>query len=778
MQILSVSLKNIKSYRSATVKFTEGANGIFGDNGHGKTTILEAIGFALYDSLPYKNHNQLLRHGEKSGEVRVSVLANDEQVYEVLRKVGSSKKYEVCHPDTGKTIKGKEDVLDWLLENLYPQLRDTKDIENTFENMIGVPQGTFTAIFALTAGPRKEEFDRLLRVDDYRKAADELRQVERIANTKLGTLKDTSTRLDAKCEREAELFESGKNLKKELGRAKKELEEAGKKLVLLKGKKEALEKLEKSIQRLNGDIRTGRGRLEKDAESRKDMKEKLERLATARARLQELEPAREKHDAAENGRKALEKDRRERDAFRKENTKLEKEKARAESVREEAKKRLAELEEKEKELEKLKPDAERQQALEKDSRDKEIALKTIERELAQLSEKKRRADTDNMCPLMEGTKCTTVDDFTKYFEDQIARRRKSRSALEKAMEKLKGELAKLGDPKRRLAAIADSLKDGTKVEKRRARAEKDMERVQADIDKSSERESEFEGLDEKLDELTGTLEDLKKDYYEWKTLSGELRGLLEIPEKLEGLDENISKETARLETLEAEKEELFGSFSEEMLLHVKGEFEDALGRGGELSGSITRIEKELEGIGKELNDIAIMKDEMAIVRKNMEREEEFLHFVGFARETFKSSSEAIALRLVKTVSQEANDIYCDLMGDYTQELEWTKDFEVRVLENGREKVFRQLSGGEQMAAALAMRLALQRVLAHTDVVFLDEPTQNMDEDRRANLAKRLQGLAGFTQMFIISHDDTFTAAYENIIKVEKVNGNSRVADTG
>jgi len=51
-----LELKNIKSYSKETIDFFEGINGICGENGHGKTTILEAIGYVLFDFLPF-NHS-------------------------------------------------------------------------------------------------------------------------------------------------------------------------------------------------------------------------------------------------------------------------------------------------------------------------------------------------------------------------------------------------------------------------------------------------------------------------------------------------------------------------------------------------------------------------------------------------------------------------------------------------------------------------------------------------------------------------------------------------
>ena len=73
-----------------------------------------------------------------------------------------------------------------------------------------------------------------------------------------------------------------------------------------------------------------------------------------------------------------------------------------------------------------------------------------------------------------------------------------------------------------------------------------------------------------------------------------------------------------------------------------------------------------------------------------------------------------------------------------------------------------------MAAALAVRLALLKVLAELDVAFFDEPTTNMDRDRREQLAEALGNLKTFRQLFIISHDDTFEHLTENVIRVERV----------
>jgi exonuclease SbcC len=93
--------------------------------------------------------------------------------------------------------------------------------------------------------------------------------------------------------------------------------------------------------------------------------------------------------------------------------------------------------------------------------------------------------------------------------------------------------------------------------------------------------------------------------------------------------------------------------------------------------------------------------------------------------------------------------------------------------SGRERTFKQLSGGEQMAAALAVRLALLREVSAVDIAFFDEPTANLDDHRRDNLAEQILRFKGFSQLFVISHDDTFERDTDNVVRVVKENGVSR-----
>jgi exonuclease SbcC len=59
-------------------------------------------------------------------------------------------------------------------------------------------------------------------------------------------------------------------------------------------------------------------------------------------------------------------------------------------------------------------------------------------------------------------------------------------------------------------------------------------------------------------------------------------------------------------------------------------------------------------------------------------------------------------------------------------------------------------------------------------VFLDEPTTNLDQEKRRNLVDQLQNLEGFEQLTVVSHDDAFESVTEHAITLEKVDGATEV----
>jgi exonuclease SbcC len=119
------------------------------------------------------------------------------------------------------------------------------------------------------------------------------------------------------------------------------------------------------------------------------------------------------------------------------------------------------------------------------------------------------------------------------------------------------------------------------------------------------------------------------------------------------------------------------------------------------------------------------------------------------------------------ISVEANQLFREITGEPGRTLYWTHEYEIILEEGPHRRSFINLSGGEQVAAALAVRLALLKQLSDIRVAFFDEPTVNMDAERRENLARQIGQVRHFDQLFVISHDDTFEETVDHVLVLSR-----------
>ena len=144
------------------------------------------------------------------------------------------------------------------------------------------------------------------------------------------------------------------------------------------------------------------------------------------------------------------------------------------------------------------------------------------------------------------------------------------------------------------------------------------------------------------------------------------------------------------------------------------------------------------------------------------------NFSRTIRNWFKESEPKITAALMHEINETASDLYRRIKDEQSVRLEWLEDYNVNVYSaDFPPRAFIQLSGGEQMAVALSIRLAILKVLTSFDFAFFDEPTTNLDENKRTNLAQCIERIKGFKQLFIISHDDTFEENSDHVIKFVK-----------
>ena len=294
MHISKIELENIKSHAASTIEFSRGTTAITGANGAGKTTIIEAIAWVLFDLLDYKKE-EFVKRGEKKGVVRVTFESGlDEREYIVYRDTGAG--YHVTDPRLQTRIADKkEEVFRFLWQHLG--LEPGTDLRSLFKQAIGVPQGTFTAIFLEGATERKAAFDRLLKVEEYRQAAEKLRETSRLLDSQIGSIREGIARAEGELSRSETIENEHKTISAQLKKLAESLKKIDAELTSKRSQVAELGELERKVADLTSALDRSRSSQEKAAIILQAAEKAFERALDAAALIKTARPVHERHIA-------------------------------------------------------------------------------------------------------------------------------------------------------------------------------------------------------------------------------------------------------------------------------------------------------------------------------------------------------------------------------------------------------------------------------------------------------------------------------------------------
>jgi exonuclease SbcC len=234
----------------------------------------------------------------------------------------------------------------------------------------------------------------------------------------------------------------------------------------------------------------------------------------------------------------------------------------------------------------------------------------------------------------------------------------------------------------------------------------------------------------------------------------------------------------RLRTIAASHAKASASFDAEELARVSRRADDLNEERGEATASLAHTQQMMAALTAEIVRVEALLADLEAARAEDATLDDLDRMLQQFRDIIKEAGPSIMRALLRKISAEANRIFGEIIGDRSAQLSWESDYEVVLRRDGKERTFAQLSGGEQMSAALAVRLALLRSLTRLDIAFFDEPTQNMDGERRGNLAEQIRRVRGFEQLIVISHDDTFEQGLDNVVHLEKRGGETIFVEEG
>ncbi|MCW3490490.1 AAA family ATPase [Dethiobacter alkaliphilus] len=310
----------------------------------------------------------------------------------------------------------------------------------------------------------------------------------------------------------------------------------------------------------------------------------------------------------------------------------------------------------------------------------------------------------------------------------------------------------------------------TELETRR----ENLNLLKKEIDKLTDSLAQFSQVEDTVDSLKKALENDQKSYDLYNENKQASERLEIIEQEIKECQATVSETNQKIETLQAELNELLSNYDSAKHQDLKDELKQASEQVTELKVYIEQIKKDAKRLKEQLDELLKKKSQWEQNRYKLLVKNKTRELAQTIRETLKDAADPVAHVYRQYLSAEANEIYRHVSNENVQ-VEWASEYELQLKDNfhykERVRVFKQLSGGEQMTAALAVRLALMKMLSDVKLGFFDEPTTNLDSSRRQNLAMAIQkSTKGFEQLFVISHDDAFDSLTENTISLEKDEG--------
>ena len=731
MLIKKIHLKNIKKYDEIEYSFTQGTQLILGPNGSGKSTIIEAIGWVLFDHLDYKLSNWT-KWGKDYGSVKVTILDNENDIeYEVFRDTGG--KYIISHSGNSELASGIQDV-QFHIKKLF-KIND--DASKVFKDIIGVSQELMASQFSLTPSYKKKIFDPLLGIEKFSRMWNYLKPVESFLSSDINQLKVNEASIKG-------WIESASSTKDEHASKFSELE----KLM------DSTSKLELDFKKINDEL-TRLSNIKIKYDESEIIKNKIKilegRLGDVKVREKEilemekemniLKPSADKQLNIMNKLDEMKEIEREMKSLSNEHSRLTGE---YETLRDS----IEYAEEQYKtNFEKINRESKDFKIIEEDFRAMEEQRIKIESEMAELDRQAALAQ-EGKCPIT-GDNCpinvynevlkkkTKAEDFMEnvFYKDYVKVKQKlgqSKNAkinlenLIRMKEQAEKDLEKIGDIVNSINEIVNSMNKYNEILSNKPRIIK----INNELGNALERYKELEVMI-KNSRVKSVKEDVEKEISDLST-------------KLSNLDSDSFDHTIYDSTKD--------DFSK-----MKTLLEENKRRKGELDLEVNKLKNKLKELNEKEEELSSILDKIGVLNKRYE-------LVKSTRDKLRDIPPYIAKGLLIAINNTANRYHNEIAGACTLEID--ENYDVLLSDDKGTRGFRNLSGGEKMTTSVAIRLAFLNEITNIKFLALDEPTASVDSNRKQLLSDIISKIKGVDQLFVISHDDVFISQSNNIVEVE------------
>ncbi|MDZ4673810.1 MAG: SMC family ATPase [Gemmatimonadota bacterium] len=796
MELHRLRLRNFRQHAATEVLFGPGLTGIIGPNGVGKTTLLEAIAWALYGTPAARGNRDSIRRRGAPPRSRVEVeleFTLGAHRYRVLRTLADA----ALHQDGGDSPIATS--LGGVTERLTKLLGMTRE---EFFSTYFTGQKELAIMAAMTPSERGQFLSRVLGYERLRVAQDRLREARSRLRARLGGLEDGLADEAALAADEGAISERLATVTVQATRLRAERERSAVVLAAVRPRWESLQQLQERVRSVASDLRMA----DKDVVQERQAIEKLDhdlaeaiaaqaRLAELQAQVAPLAGLRQERDRLDDAARILARRREAQGQIAELSRELEVIGVRLAVLPELAAATEARIRRDELRIaleQRVRTSRDLRTAWVRDAQDATTRRQQLLDQFGELTRQREQLVSlgpDGACPTCSRVLGEEYANVVGVLERQIAEIETNGRYFRQRLDQLKAEPTDLvaAESERtgleaRLATLTSRVVE--LVTQVREREGTELRRTELEARLAGLREA-AEGEAVTYDEARHA--EVRRVILALEPVAAEALRHAAMAERSERLGSQMAEAEQRLSVSEAVatrlREEIEGlGWSEELFAETGEQFASATRSAQETEVQVARVEAE---------EAAARESQAALARRRAERTRR-LAAIDVLRIDLRLNQELdtafadlrtdLNAQLRPDLSELASGFLRDLTtGRYT-DLELDEDYVATIVEDGDPKPV--ISGGEEDVINLALRLAISQMIAERagqplSLLVLDEIFGSLDEERRGAVLDLLRQLADrFPQVILITHIDTVRDGFDRVIRVtfDAVEGVARVVD--
>lgn len=794
MLLKQLTLTNIRSYSQETITFPQGSILLSGDIGAGKSTLLLAIEFALFgSSRPELPAESLLKKGTAKGMVELHFTIDNQEVIiqRNLKKENDAIKQAPGHLIINNVKKELTPVeLKAAIINLlgYPEDLASKNKNYIFRYTVYTPQEDMKLILHEDADVRQDVLRRIFNIDKYKIIRENLQLYLRQMRMAMTILTSAIEPLEEQKRSLQKLQQEKQELQQSWAEKQQKLKDLQLQCTQLQNELEVLEQQQQQFQEL-------KKREEKTLLLLKEKKEQIlrleqqEELITLNIAYLIIPPGISlEHVKAEIIIIETERNRviTHKTALQQQMQLLQRQ------IQEDGQeiaffeKSIVGIKSKEEEIAAVKRDIERKQEILEKKKQWEVAIEetakiiTTMKTLSEYAQETQRTiNSLENCPtclqmvphshkqkiMAEQQEKITQSTFrAAELENTKNDAQAQKKIIEKEVENIAGkerksiildmELKSLYDHRQKLSQKREAFKFKINESKRLIQelaAVQEKEKKSLGEEKRKELQVLWDALNQKLF--------LEKQSQELLLQSAENTKTLLM------LDDKLYEITTQLK----DKQDC-----SEIIISTKKNLEQARIQERETAVAAAGIHATINHLIVKEKDLQKMIEDLTVKKDNLIRLKEIYHWL---EEFLYPLTNTIEKQIMVTIHHQFNHLFNEwfsmIIDDETMSARIDDSFTPVIEQNGYEILFMNLSGGEKTSAALAYRLALNRVIndvIHSiktkEILILDEPTDGFSSEQLDKIRDVLERLQ-LQQMIIVSHESKIESFVDHVIRISK-----------